>query len=222
MLPSGEGHGEHAARTVVQQLATSNGLIGVVKTLLDSPEALRSSARRSHAHDNGFDKITLASSASGWRLRLNIWWPDRGVHTENIHNHRWDFASFMLAGSCLADYFQPASDGTPMYGYEYAKGVNSSYHHRFLGRRQVSLAVSGTIRRGDSYLLTRSLMHRIVTDRRDLVATLMLHSPQRSETAITLTDSPLFDEQPSAAPSLYTDVALQRRLSTFLECHAPF
>ncbi|MCY0933933.1 hypothetical protein [Streptomyces sp. H34-S4] len=208
------------AMQVVQALAVDGRLVALLKSLLDSPDFMHQTADSSYTHDNGFDKLLLASTPRGWRMRLHVWWPGRGVHTENIHNHRWDFASVLLGGSCRADYFSHDPGGTEMHAYEYVRGEGSAYRHHHLGTRRVIRAMSATMQQGDSYVLTRALMHRIVSDRTRLLASLMLHSPQRSESALTLTSAPAFQE-PSRSPIRFTEAVLGKHLTTFLEQHLP-
>lgn len=207
---------------VVQALSGDGNLLGLLKSLAETPKALRESARYSCRHDNGFDKILLADSPAGWRLRLNIWWPNRGIHTENIHNHRWDFVSTVLEGQFRSDYFTEDPDGDTYHAYKYRRDGDSSYRHHDVGTRRASLAMSGPVRRGQSYLLNRTLMHRIATDRSNLAATLMLHSPQRTESAVTLTQEPLFADSPAALPQLYDSSTLHGRVSKFVSSYQPW
>ena len=43
--------------------------------LLDTAAVEGTICKNSYAHDNGFDKFVLGSW-KGWKLRLNVWWPD--------------------------------------------------------------------------------------------------------------------------------------------------
>ncbi|WP_433269263.1 hypothetical protein ACQPZF_06460 [Actinosynnema sp. CS-041913] len=54
---------------------------------------------RAYRHPNGFLKIVLIAEVE-FQLRLHVWRPepDSPVATENVHNHRWDFASAVLVG----------------------------------------------------------------------------------------------------------------------------
>lgn len=215
-----DGEGMTEAVQAVQDLTTEGRLTAILKSLLDSPEFLRQAAGSSYTHDNGFDKILLAATPGGWRMRLHIWWPGRGVHTENIHNHRWDFASLLLSGSCRADYYGEHPSGSELHAYTYVRGEGSTYQHHHVGTRRVVQTMSATMQAGDSYVLTRALMHRIVTDRSRLLATLMLHSPERAGSALTLTPAPTFQE-PSSSPGRFTESQLRQRLTDFLEQHLP-
>jgi hypothetical protein len=199
-----------SAHALVAALAAEDHLNRILTSLLSEPELIAAAAGASYAHDNGFDKILLASTRTGWKLRLNVWWPDRGEHTENIHDHRWDFASAVLVGRCRADYFQPADDGTVLHGYLYTRRGDSSYGHEYVGVRRVTRVLSGWMGAGDSYLLHRSLMHRIVTDRRRMAATVMLRSPERKKSAVTLMSSPVPDLPLTTKPTLTTALLAQR------------
>jgi hypothetical protein len=53
-----------------------------------------------YTHSNGFDKIVLDSlSEFGVKLRLHMWWRGGSASESTIHNHPWDFASYVSLGT---------------------------------------------------------------------------------------------------------------------------
>jgi hypothetical protein len=91
--------------------------LGLAATLLDGMASdLRVAAdvsRRSYWHSNGFAKLVVhVNDEPGFRLRLHVWPSDAGHGSgyENIHNHRWPFASIVLAGAIRVEQFQEIDD----------------------------------------------------------------------------------------------------------------
>jgi hypothetical protein len=63
---------------------------------------------RSYWHPNGFAKLVIYSSADPeFRVRLHIWPKERrrSVFDEDIHDHRWPFASIALCGAVRVERF---------------------------------------------------------------------------------------------------------------------
>jgi hypothetical protein len=68
-------------------------------------------------HENGFHKLTLMATRLAPALRVHLWLADRhyGKVPGNIHNHRWCFASKILAGSITTASFVASSDAGQTY-----------------------------------------------------------------------------------------------------------
>jgi hypothetical protein len=66
-------------------------------------------ARRSYLHPNGFAKLRLYRSLHGkWQLRLHVW-PSEAAAARalgDIHDHRWTFQSWVLAGALQERVFR--------------------------------------------------------------------------------------------------------------------
>jgi hypothetical protein len=93
---------EKALRRALEGLAFDNALAEAV-------------AADSYWHSNGFAKLNLVRHAEPtFRLRLHVW-PTGGEsgpafqHT-NIHTHRWEFASLVLAGGVHIEEFAETDD----------------------------------------------------------------------------------------------------------------
>jgi hypothetical protein len=125
----------------------------------------------SHIHRNGFSKISLfRNSRVGWNLRLHIWWkPSRDVQ---IHDHRWDLSSLVLAGRVRAVNYHdgPGDDYAVAHYSDAADG----------GRKSVEAAGTCALRPVASYTLTASDTHSLVYNEPHLLDT------SGSETAATL------------------------------------
>lgn len=76
----------------------------LVATVRDDPALAARTLERSLSHPLGFDKFVLFAGA-GYQLRLHVWWPGQldpagePVQREDIHDHRFAFASAVVRGS---------------------------------------------------------------------------------------------------------------------------
>jgi hypothetical protein len=71
----------------------------------------------SHDHENGFQKIGLfRSNSTGVQIRLHIWYSDTARDVSGIHDHRWDFASFVFVGGLFARNFKIVDSANPAQG----------------------------------------------------------------------------------------------------------
>lgn len=75
-------------------------------------------------HDNGFAKIIIATSpVSGMKAVLHVWPNDTGTAGDNIHNHRWDFASVVLRGELQVEiYARTDGESYPAFSYKSPSG----------------------------------------------------------------------------------------------------
>lgn len=117
-------------------------------------------AAQSYRHANGFSKLVLADSEVG-RLRLHIWEPG-AASEENIHEHRWHFASAVIAGTIESETWVDAFDhDAPTFKefiYEVRAGRAS---RRSVGRTRAACARTAVRRAGDAYYMLPGVMHRI-------------------------------------------------------------
>ncbi|MDH2387427.1 hypothetical protein QCN29_01220 [Streptomyces sp. HNM0663] len=165
----------------------------LVHNLRAAPERLSSAAERSYLHANGFTKIVLLAGES-YKLRLHLWWPDAtpgGRHVEDIHDHRWDFASCLLAGSYRYQEFHAGSvasgaSAETYHAYTYrSPGGGSSFPLTSLGRRRLRCVFDATLTAGTSYVLRAEVPHRVISDPGRFTASLMLQcTARRSRTYV--------------------------------------
>ena len=153
-------------------------VLALVDELLANPTFLAEVAARSYHHGNGFLKVVIAAQ-NGWKLRLHVWFPNTPCE-ENIHDHRWSFASTVLCGQLLSETFVDEATGD-IHGDEYCyfarqqqamshKVAQGQFHLRSLGQQCRSA--------GESYCLPKSVLHRICDySNKDLVATMMCSAP---------------------------------------------
>lgn len=134
----------------------------------------------SHIHRNGFTKVSLIRDQdSGWNLRLHVWWePARDAQ---VHDHRWDLASLVLAGSLRAvNYRADQGDDYTIARYSDA-GAG--------GRKSVEPSGSCTLRPIASYRLSAGDRHSLLYSEPHVLdhaearpaATLVLTGPARRD-----------------------------------------
>ena len=109
----------------------------------------------SHVHRNGFTKVSLVRDrACGWNLRLHVWWaPARDAQ---VHDHRWDFASLVLAGSLRAVNYR-VGDGAQYAIARYSDAVAG-------GRKSVEASGACALVPAASYSLSAGGTHSLRYD----------------------------------------------------------
>ena len=171
----------------------------LLSSLIQSPELLIKIAARSYWHGNGFLKVVLLDQ--GYKLRLHIWFAGTACE-ENIHSHRWGFASHVLTGSlkselwadaanddlavsrCTSDTLsanrQAATLQTKEYVYtaKHQSGdTHISAHKQYIGTTCLKKLQDVTQTAGASYLMTPDQLHRINHPGKELVATIICTAP---------------------------------------------
>lgn len=144
---------------------------------------------RSYRHDNGFDKIVLAAPVtSPLKLVLHVWHPKTGPATDNIHNHRWNFASVVLCGALRLDLYQHDEDGSSHSIMHYSSPAgNEFYQLEPVGDMTVSVHASVTMAGGSTYTWAADLLHRAWGVGEQVTATLIVQGqPTRPTTTVLL------------------------------------
>jgi hypothetical protein len=146
-------------------------------------------AVRAVVHHNGFVKLVVVDTdewdalpLQGFRLVLHVWDPAVAPHSvEEIHNHRWRFASVLLCGALKWEHFHEydgEDEPIPCLEYEYrSPGRGTGYRLRprgpvTLARQFVAMAGVGA-----RSMMTVSQIHRVEPVADTLSATLFLQFP---------------------------------------------
>lgn len=171
----------------------------LLSSIIQSPKLLAEIAARSYWHGNGFLKVVLLDQ--GYKLRLHIWFAGTACE-ENIHSHRWGFASHVLTGSLKSELWTDAANddlismpfsqtSTPAHAsasmlqaeeYIYtAKHQNGSTsilaRKQFVGTTCLQKLQNVTQTAGASYVMTPDQLHRINHPGQELVATIICTAP---------------------------------------------
>ena len=149
--------------------------LALIEALLGANSEEWSAAPSSYQHDNGFIKIPLARSiASGASIRLNIWLPVL-ANMENIHDHRWDYASYVICGHLLEKQFCNSPGGDLYQLFQYVpRGDSNAYALARLGQRKLVEIQTEQINAKRLYVRPHSLLHSITPAVNLLTATLQI------------------------------------------------
>lgn len=132
---------ELAAKTLVSSLAEVASLL---EACISVDALWYRIVDRAYCHANGFAKFVLYGPArSPFRLRLHVWTGEdaqqRLQEDQNVHGHRWNFGSAVIAGPGLAveEFTVSEAGGEPYRSYAYRPRPEADSH------RGAELAVEG-------------------------------------------------------------------------------
>jgi len=149
----------------------------LIKGISNSPSMLSRTLAGSYYHENGFHKIVLLSGKF-FKLRLHHFGVSAKIPMENIHDHRWAFASTILKGDLKMDLFMPTQKGSrteKAYHFIYEADKSSgNYNTEFISVAHLKKSESRTYRAGDTYLMNTHELHRIRNTSGQESITLML------------------------------------------------
>ena len=185
-------HSDHVAipREALNPLANTlsthcraDSIHALLRDVVDSPKLLDKIAARSYYHGNGFLKVVLLDR--GYKLRLHIWFKGSACE-ENIHSHRWAFASHILTGALKSELWMDAvNDDTPtLTATEYRYTAEHNQHKKVVKATKQKVGHSALIKQqdvtqhaGTSYVMTQDQLHRINHPGQELVATIICTAP---------------------------------------------
>lgn len=111
-----------------------------------------------YRHPNGFYKMKLISpGVHAWALRIHIW--DAPTPISDVHNHRWNFASFVISGRLRESQFTMTRDQGQIPVFQLTKSMDGRYTYSPDGRcniREVRQNIRGE---GESYSLDHKVLH---------------------------------------------------------------
>lgn len=189
-LTSHSKQAEQAIASVRDELKLfgKSGTTEAIREILANPAHLEKIAMRSYLHGNGFYKIILEDN-NLFRLRLHIWRPESRAE-ENIHDHRWHFASTILSGHMESEIWEDAIPGGGELLDEYlyvGKTETEEAYVRHMGKSEVSLKQKDFHAPGDAYYMMSNVMHKIVYKGNQEISTLMCHAKDARRWARTIT-----------------------------------
>jgi hypothetical protein len=147
----------------------------LMQSLLGADGGDWSRAPPAYRHDNGYFKLPLLrSAASGAVLRLNIWAPGL-MNMENVHDHRWDYASHLLCGALNEAQYCAGRDGGLRHWFQYnPRGQSGSYELVRRGELSLRMLQQERLVRGRYYVRPQALMHAVAPDPGALTASLQI------------------------------------------------
>ena len=152
--------GEGLVSVLEEQLSLPQ-VLALLQGLLADEQALQAVAARSYVHGNGFVKVVLLDE-QGYKLRLHIWFAGSACE-ENIHDHRWSFASHVLVGTLNSEIWVDDAQGQALPEYRYAAATaTAAADKQALGTCRVSLQQHCQYGAGSSYVMPKQVLHRII------------------------------------------------------------
>jgi hypothetical protein len=146
--------------------------VGPSNRVEDRPVAYR--------HPNGFTKIRLASLEDcSWAIRLHIWAEQASDY--DIHSHRWNFASRVLAGSLTEETYALTGDSGRYSMYRCAPSVGGRYSLDFLHGCDVRLDSTHTYNAGSSYERDSKALHMAFTMPSSPAVTLFIQDSEQAD-----------------------------------------
>ncbi len=163
--------------SINKMLAIPANLSMLTRTILNNPAILNKVVEESYYHENGFHKIVLLSGRN-FKLRLHHFGVAAKIPMENIHDHRWPFASTILSGELKMDIFRVSEqrkNTEALYHFIYGSDKsNGSYTTDLVGKVYLEKAETRIYKPGESYLMLPDELHRIKNSEGQESVTLIL------------------------------------------------
>jgi hypothetical protein len=176
-------------------------------------------AHGSYRHPNGFEKILLAELPKGIKLLIHVWTTETLANAsaaEHIHNHRWPFATLILAGSYRFETYQVDEEAGADFLYRYASpGASDTFTLSLSGRAKLTDQISFDLLTDAICTSDSATVHRVIPVALPLVTLFLQGPPDRKATTVV---SPTAVEAPDAHPIERLDLQQWREC---IETHLP-
>ena len=184
--------------SINQALAEPTTLSFLIKQLLHNPVIFKRMVRKSYYHENGFHKIVLLSGKN-FKLRLHHFGAAARIPMENIHDHRWPFASAILSGELKMDIFRVSpmpANAEELYHFVYSSDKSTgSYSTELKGKAFLERTESRVYTPGESYLMRTEELHRIRNTQGEESITLILTGKPVSNQCNLYSKRPILEEE---------------------------
>ncbi|WP_080054425.1 hypothetical protein [Spirosoma aerolatum] len=189
-------------RRILQEIVETVDLKEYISCLLSDKHILAQISKLSYKHANGFFKIVLHASEN-YKLRLHIWRKDEKAYHEDIHNHRWNFASYVLIGGYRNEIYEEANSGILKYKYFYYPRLSkTNFILEYKGVKHLEL-VERIVFSADSYLvLDCHVLHKVNLVESDYTATLFLAGSALDDHTQIYSDDLIIDSNEIDSPNI--------------------
>lgn len=143
----------------LKELIASGRVQEYVAKILDSTENFQSCLSSTSIHENSFIKVPVALELPNKRrLRIHFW--ISSSNEQNIHDHRFDFASAVVSGRIENVIWRTDPKGIRLSGFRY---YNDKHGRRLDRQSSCKLQVSSRhlYRAGELYSVHRDTLHTI-------------------------------------------------------------
>ena len=145
--------------------ASRHDAVAVLRSYLELAQLDGVVGGSSHRHPNGFEKLSLyRSTATDVRIRLHFWEDSARSEMSSIHDHRWHFASVVVAGLMKVTNFVQSNGAGLEYSCAQLSDISERNEKtiRLLGKRRLESTASYVLRAGDAHALHADVPHRVV------------------------------------------------------------
>jgi hypothetical protein len=204
----GKGGGRPAALTsVLHEIGQPAALTPLLMQIHDDASLAESVAQRSFQHQNGFVKLRLSTS-SDYVLRLHVWTGDSPLQPEeNVHDHRWSFASHMVCGHFRVKTYAMDHEGeTALHCYRYRRHpVEDRFWFEDAGVRRFALTGDQIMLAGSTYFMEARIFHQLLFPIGVTTATLVVTLPRSRDWCYSCSERPRRPEMEHDMPHLAVD-----------------
>lgn len=170
-----KGNPAHVLGNIIFTLAAKQNRNRFVELLCADDKHLEFIEGASYLHDNGFKKFVLLQTPL-YKVRLHIW--DTVVDKlpqENVHDHRWPFASVMLTGYFASKIYKVTERGDEeRFAYQYSPVIDGKYNLRNTGMATLQESIPLVIKKDNGYYMPPETLHRVVYDGKERAMTLVI------------------------------------------------
>lgn len=172
--------GSGALKPAVDEIVRHGYLAEYLHDLLLGPESSEVNGFPvAYRHPNGFTKVRLtALSDHGWAIRLHVWAEQSADN--NIHSHRWNFASKILAGDLIEETYEITAESGDYAKYYCAPSVKGRYSLEFQHNCGVRRVRRDVYRQGASYIRDAKALHVASTDPTSRAVTLFVQGSEQA------------------------------------------
>lgn len=165
----------------------------VGRRLAADPGFANQTRRLSREHPNGFARIVLAAPPLERHVRIHVFpgnGPDVGI--ADIHDHRWHFASKVIAGGIrIREFAVSEHSGIPFYAYKHLPHEPSrGFSLQPLGVKRLCVHRSWTCRAGETYSGRAETPHQVLAMPTVMSATLVIEGDARARATSVFSSQP--------------------------------
>jgi hypothetical protein len=164
-------HEAESLRSALVEILDS-GFLRAYLEQLHSATPSNLAALDAEAHPNGFSKVNLAMRPGEWMLRLHMW--SHPYVQADIHSHRWDFASQLLAGAMnTATYGLASTDHGDFTRFLCRRTTQNDYFFEQMGPCAVHRDDEAGYSPSGPHLQRHHLLHDLKTIRLPVITVLL-------------------------------------------------
>ena len=137
------------------------GALSLIRAILADEDRLASCAANGYRHHNDFTKVVLGVSPAGRKLVWHQWRQREPWVDGDLHNHRWDFVSYISAGELeLTDFEEDRSGPLAVTRYAYeSPGGRAEYSLRRVGPARLREVRRTKVAAGEFYHQPHRIVH---------------------------------------------------------------